>query len=108
MTFSSCEDGSGRLVPGFVPARGPALARVTRWARKEDGPVEVVVEGEPDAAAALEAWCHDGPPLAVVSSVEVQDELTEGLTAFHIPDAISFTEHRAGSGKMFSLAALCS
>lgn len=59
--------------------------RVTGWAgNRDDGSVEVVVEGEPDAVAALEAWCHDGPPLALVTSVDARDEPPEGLTTFRI------------------------
>jgi len=59
--------------------------RVTGWASNcADGSVEVVVEGEPDAVAALEAWCHDGPPHAFVTGVDARDERPEGLTTFRI------------------------
>ena len=56
---------------------------VAGWARNlDDGKVEVVAEGEPDAVAALEAWCRAGPPRALVTSVTATDERPEGLTRF--------------------------
>ena len=56
---------------------------VAGWARNcEDGSVEVVIEGEPDAVAALETWCHEGPPRALVTRVDGRDERVEGLTSF--------------------------
>jgi acylphosphatase len=37
-----------------------------------DGRVEVVAEGDAQALDALEAWLHEGPPLAQVERVERQ------------------------------------
>ena len=48
----------------------------------EDGSVEVVIEGAREAAEALERWCRDGPPRAVVTHVDARDESVEGLTDF--------------------------
>lgn len=41
------------------------------WARnRADGSVEILAEGAPAAVERLVAWCHEGPPLARVRSVE--------------------------------------
>jgi acylphosphatase len=41
------------------------------WARnRADGSVEILAQGAPAAVDRLVAWCHDGPPLARVRSVE--------------------------------------
>jgi acylphosphatase len=37
----------------------------------DDGTVEVLLEGAPDAVDRVIEWCHDGPPLAHVTAVEV-------------------------------------
>lgn len=47
-----------------------------------DGTVEVVLEGAPEAVDAVLEWCHEGPPLASVSSVEVNEEEPQGLRGF--------------------------
>jgi acylphosphatase len=58
---------------------------VQGWARNlDDGRVEVVLEGEPDAVAAVERWCHAGPARAVVTEVLASTEPPEGLTGFRI------------------------
>jgi acylphosphatase len=38
-----------------------------------DGTVEVVLEGEPEAVAAVEAYCREGPPDALVTRVDATD-----------------------------------
>jgi acylphosphatase len=44
------------------------------WVRnKGDGTVEAVAQGGADLVEQFFAWCHDGPPLAVVSTVERVD-----------------------------------
>lgn len=48
---------------------------VRGWVRNlEDGAVEAVLEGEPEAVEALVAWCHRGPPGARVLRVEKEVE----------------------------------
>jgi len=48
---------------------------VAGWVRNSlDGRVEAEFEGEPDAVAAMLAWCSEGPPAARVVGVEVRDE----------------------------------
>ena len=41
----------------------------TVWNR-DDGAVECVAAGTPEALGALERWLHSGPPLARVEAVE--------------------------------------
>jgi acylphosphatase len=53
------------------------------WVRNlADGRVEAVFEGPPGAVDALVAWCHDGPPRARVTRVEVREELPTGEHGF--------------------------
>ena len=77
---------SGRVQGVFYRASCQREARrlgVHGWARNlDDGRVEVVAEGTPAAVAALEAWCRQGPPRALVTSVVVADERPEGLEGF--------------------------
>jgi acylphosphatase len=46
--------------------------------------VEAVFEGAPAAVEALVAWCHDGPPRARVTRVDVQMELEGGEQGFAV------------------------
>jgi acylphosphatase len=67
---------------GSCADRACALA-VSGWARNlPDGRVEVVVEGGPEAVDQLVQWCHQGPPHARVTGVEVRAETPEGLAGF--------------------------
>lgn len=60
-------------------------AGVAGWARNlEDGRVEIVLEGEPDAVERVIEWCRRGTPYAKVSDVDVADEEPEGLEGFQI------------------------
>lgn len=49
-----------------------------------DGSVEAVFEGSPEAVEVLIAWCHQGPPRADVSGVDVSEEQPEGLSGFSV------------------------
>jgi acylphosphatase len=45
---------------------------VAGWVRNlDDGRVEVLAEGERGAVESLIRWCHQGPPSAEVTGVEV-------------------------------------
>jgi acylphosphatase len=45
------------------------------WVRNRlEGDVEAVVEGEEVAVQAFIAWCHNGPPAAHVTAVQVTME----------------------------------
>jgi len=65
-----------------------AMARtssVNGWVRNlPDGGVEAVFEGDRDRVSAAVAWCRTGPPEASVSSVDVTEEIPEGLNGFRI------------------------
>lgn len=69
-----------------VEAARAARARgVAGWIRNTpDGRVEAVFEGEDSAVDAVVDWCHDGPMLAEVESVESTVEPTEGADGFEI------------------------
>jgi len=43
-----------------------------------DGTVEAVFEGDADAVGRMIAWCHHGPPRAMVTGVRVQEESPRG------------------------------
>lgn len=47
---------------------------VTGWVRnRRDGSVEAVVDGKPDALAAIVAWVRRGPRAAIVTEVTIAD-----------------------------------
>jgi acylphosphatase len=47
---------------------------------RDDGAVEAVFEGPPDAVEAMVAFCREGPSRASVEDVEVIEEEPEGST----------------------------
>jgi acylphosphatase len=58
---------------------------VAGWARnREDGAVEVVLEGPRPAVDRVAAFCEIGPPQASVRDVEAHSEEPEGLSGFEI------------------------
>lgn len=58
---------------------------VAGWVRNcDDGSVEAVFEGAPDAVDALVAACRRGPGHAEVRRLDVEDEPPEGLTGFAV------------------------
>ena len=60
-------------------------AGVAGWARnRDDGAVEVVLEGSPEAVEQVERFCRTGPRHADVESVDAHDEEPEGLSGFEI------------------------
>ncbi|GAB6985290.1 acylphosphatase [Nocardioides pyridinolyticus] len=58
---------------------------VCGWVRNEPGG-EVAAHAEGDAAAvdAFVRWCHDGPGLARVTSVDVRPAADTGATSFEV------------------------
>lgn len=56
------------------------------WAKNlTDGSVEIIISGSEQHVDAMIDWLHEGSPLAVVSSVNVEEILpTEKLTGFEI------------------------
>jgi acylphosphatase len=58
---------------------------VSGWVRnRDDGRVEAVFEGDPDAVDAMIEWCRTGSPLASVEHVEVEDEAPQSIEGFHV------------------------
>jgi acylphosphatase len=58
---------------------------VSGWAEnRRDGSVQAVLEGEPDAVAAVAAFCRQGPAHARVDRVEEHEEPAQGLRGFEI------------------------
>ena len=56
---------------------------VAGWVRnRDDGAVEMVVEGEDDAVEWMVAWAREGSPQAQVQDVEVTDTEPQGLRSF--------------------------
>lgn len=59
--------------------------RVTGWVtNREDGSVEAVFEGEPDAVDALVAWTRRGPVRARVDRHTVTEEEPTGEAGFAV------------------------
>jgi acylphosphatase len=60
-------------------------AGVAGWVRnREDGTVEVVLEGTEDAVARVVDFCRHGPRHADVNRVDVDDEAAEGIRGFSV------------------------
>jgi acylphosphatase len=58
---------------------------VAGWVRnREDGAVEAVFEGEPDAVESMVRLAREGPGHSSVDRLDVGDEEPEGLTGFRI------------------------
>jgi acylphosphatase len=68
---STREEAERRAVAGWVTNRS-------------DGCVEAVFEGDPEAVAAMVAFCREGPSRADVSSVDEKREEPEGLDGFEV------------------------
>ncbi len=55
------------------------------WAtNRDDGAVEVVLEGPPASVESVVGFCRIGPGSAHVDQVEEHDEAPEGLSGFQI------------------------
>ena len=58
---------------------------VAGWARnRDDGAVEAVLEGDPEAVESLVRFCREGPGRAQVTGVDVSEEEPEGLRGFEV------------------------
>jgi acylphosphatase len=58
---------------------------VAGWVRnRDDGAVEAVFEGDPDAVEALVEFCRSGPSRADVERVEAEEEQPDGLDGFEV------------------------
>jgi acylphosphatase len=79
----------GRVQGVYFRASACDVARrqgLAGWVRNRlDGAVEAVVEGEEAAVETFIAWCHDGPPGAHVTTVQVTTEPYAGeFHGFHV------------------------
>ena len=60
-------------------------AGVSGWVRnRNDGAVEAVFEGEPDAVERIVGWARQGPRRADVERVEVFEEEPAGESGFRV------------------------
>jgi acylphosphatase len=60
-------------------------AGVHGWVRnREDGAVEAVLEGRPEAVEQVLSFLHEGPSHADVENLEVHEEPAEGLSSFEV------------------------
>ena len=80
---------SGRVQGVFYRARTEEKAlslNLLGWVRNlSNGDVEIVAEGEESDLENLAAWCRQGPPSAVVTSVDVAwEETGDDLERFAI------------------------
>ncbi|MFB6127388.1 MAG: acylphosphatase [Halolamina sp.] len=79
---------SGRVQGVYYRASTRDAARdrgVAGWVRNlDDGRVEAVFEGDPDAVEGMVEWCHTGSPQSMVDDVSVEYETPEGLSGFEI------------------------
>lgn len=58
---------------------------ISGWVRnREDGAVEAVLEGRPEAVERVLRFLQTGPPRASVERVEVEEESPEGLSGFEV------------------------
>ena len=79
---------SGRVQGVFYRANTREQARergVDGWVRNlDDGRVEAVFEGPPDAVEAMVEWCHEGSSRASVADVDVEYGDPEGVEGFEV------------------------
>jgi acylphosphatase len=65
--------------------RQAVAAGIAGWVRNNaDGTVEAVVEGQSQAVDRVIAWMRQGPPSALVTSVEVSAETPTGVQGFSV------------------------
>ncbi|MEF8879560.1 MAG: acylphosphatase [Candidatus Thermoplasmatota archaeon] len=80
---------SGRVQGVFFRATTKQKAEqlgINGWVRNtSDGRVEAVFEGKEEKVNQLLDWCHQGPSMANVENVEVEEKTPSGeLTGFSI------------------------
>lgn len=61
------------------------LLKLNGWVRNlRDGRVEAVFEGPSKQVEEIVRWCHQGPPAAVVKTVQVEYEMPQGVQGFEV------------------------
>lgn len=72
----------GRVQGVFFRTTARDVARrlgVKGWIRNRwDGKVELILEGDEDRVNKMIDWCHQGPPGALVSGVEIKPQPFKG------------------------------
>lgn len=72
----------GRVQGVFFRASTRSMAGslgIHGWVRNlPDGAVEAAAEGPEDAVESFTAWCHEGPPGALVTAVRITRETPDG------------------------------
>ncbi|MBF2045837.1 MAG: acylphosphatase [Elainella sp. C42_A2020_010] len=65
------------------------LLKLSGWVRNlRDGRVEAVFEGTQAQIDEMLRWCHQGPPAAQVTAVDVNYETPEGLQGFEVISSV--------------------
>jgi acylphosphatase len=68
----------------FVEMKAAEL-ELSGWVRnRRDGSVEAVLQGSPEAVAAMVELCRSGPPASLVSGVEIIGEGVGAFTGFEV------------------------
>jgi acylphosphatase len=78
---------AGRVQGVYFRARTAEEAQrlgLSGWVRNTPQGVEAVFEGSRETVERAIAWCHQGPPHAVVDTVDIAWEDPEGLEGFSI------------------------
>ena len=78
---------SGRVQGVYFRASTAQEARslgIAGWVRNTGSDVEAEFEGPRHLVEQMIAWCHSGPPRAMVDSVIVKWGVPEGLTGFSV------------------------
>jgi acylphosphatase len=79
---SGLVQGVGYRAAALRKARDLGLAGTVR--NSDDGGVVIEAEGSPADLEAMVQWCHRGPAMAQVSSVEIAEGDLTGQTAFDV------------------------
>lgn len=64
--------------------RAQALDLGGTVSNQADGTVEAIFEGEARAVESMVEWCRHGPPMALVTRVDVYDEVPSGTNGFAV------------------------
>jgi acylphosphatase len=69
----------------YTVSRAAQSRGVSGWVRnREDGSVEAVFEGDPDAVQSLVRLSREGPRGSAIERVETVEEEPEGLSGFEV------------------------
>jgi acylphosphatase len=66
----------------FIREQAEAASVAGSVRNREDGSVELILEGPRDAVERVLSLAHEGPDRAKVQDIEVSDEQPQGLSSF--------------------------